>query len=204
MMRHLTIEELQTWDRFTRAHLINSMSGFKSASLVATVNEQGVPNLAIFSNIVHLGADPALIGMVNRPREAAPHTIANIEATGVYTINLFTQQHIKAAHQTSAKYAEGVSEFEAVGFTPEWHSASKAPFVKESPVKYALVLKEIIPIIWNRTFFIIGEVQHIMVEESLLQPDGFLALEQQGIVTSLGMDAYYTTTLKERLKYAKP
>ncbi|MBS4065509.1 MAG: flavin reductase [Chitinophagaceae bacterium] len=203
MMRHFTMEELQTWDRFTRAHFINSMSGFKSASLVATVNQQGVPNLAIFSNIVHLGADPALIGLVNRPREAAPHTIANIEATGVYTINLFTKEQIKAAHQTSAKYAAGVSEFEATGLTPEWHSSSKVPFVKESPVKYALNLKEIIPIQWNRTFFIIGEVQHVIADETLLQPDGFLALEQQSIVTSLGIDAYYTTQAEQRLPYAK-
>ena len=203
MMRHFTMEELQTWDRFTRAHFINSMSGFKSASLVATVNEQGVPNLAIFSNLVHLGADPALIGLVNRPREAAPHTIANIETTGVYTINLFTKEQIKAAHQTSAKYSAGVSEFEATGLTPEWHSFSKAPFVQESPVKYALILKEIIPIQWNRTFFIIGEVQHVMADETLLQPDGFLALEQLGIVTSLGIDAYYTTQAEQRLPYAK-
>lgn len=204
MMRHFTLEELQTWDRFTRANFMNSMSGFKSASLVATVNEEGIPNLAIFSNLVHLGADPALIGMVNRPREAAPHTLANIEATGVYTINLFTDEQIKAAHQTSANYAAGVSEFEATGLTPEWHAASKAPFVKESPVKYALTLKEILPIQWNRTFFIIGEVRHVMADETLLQPDGFLALEQAGIVTSLGIDAYYTTQLQERLPYAKP
>jgi flavin reductase (DIM6/NTAB) family NADH-FMN oxidoreductase RutF len=203
-MRYFTLDELQTWDRFTRAHFINSLSGFKSASLVATVNEQGNPNLALFSNIVHLGADPALIGMVNRPREAAPHTLANIEATGVYTINLFTKAHIKAAHQTSAKYAQGVSEFEMTGLTPEWHAACKAPFVKESPVKYALELKEIITIQWNSTFFIIGAVQQVIADEALLQSDGFLALEQQEIVTSLGIDAYYTTQPEERLPYARP
>jgi flavin reductase (DIM6/NTAB) family NADH-FMN oxidoreductase RutF len=119
IMQHFTIQEVQTRDRFTRANFINCMSGFKSASLVATVNTKAIPNLAIFNNIVHLGADPALIGIVNRPREAAPHTLANIEATGEYTINLFTKEQIKAAHQTSAKYAAGVSEFEATGFTPE-------------------------------------------------------------------------------------
>jgi flavin reductase (DIM6/NTAB) family NADH-FMN oxidoreductase RutF len=203
-MRHYKIEELQQWDRFKRAHFINSLSGFKSASLVATVNKQSIPNLALFSNIVHLGADPALIGMVNRPREAAPHTLSNIEATGHYTINLFTQSQLRAAHQTSAKYPEGVSEFEVTGFTPEWLPVCKAPFVQESPVKYALSLKEIIPIRWNNTFFIIGEIQYIITPEEMMQPDGFLALEQQKVITSLGIDAYYTTELQERLPYAKP
>ena len=203
-MHAFTIQELQSWERFTRAHFLNSLSGFKSASLVATINKEGLPNLALFSNIVHLGADPALVGMVNRPREAAPHTLSNIEATEAFTINLFTRSMIRQAHQTSAKYPAEVSEFEATGLTPEWHPACQAPFVQESPVKYALKLKEIIPIQWNSTFFIIGEIQLVLADERLLQPDGFLALEQAGVVTSLGIDGYYSTQLEERLPYAKP
>ena len=67
---------------------MNSLSGFRPVSLIATINEQGVSNLGVFSNIVHLGADPALIAFINRPREAAPHTIRNIEIRGKYTINV--------------------------------------------------------------------------------------------------------------------
>ncbi len=59
MSKHFSLSELQTWDRFTRANFINSLSGFKSLSLIGTVNGNGVSNLAVFSNIVHLGADPA-------------------------------------------------------------------------------------------------------------------------------------------------
>ncbi|MFM7014825.1 MAG: flavin reductase family protein, partial [Bacteroidota bacterium] len=113
-------DDLNSYDRFYRANLINSLSGFKSASLIGTKNEAEISNLAIFSNIVHLGADPALIGFVNRPREAAPHTLKNIEATGYYTINHISNEMIDNAHQTSAKYPEGKSEFEACGFTEEY------------------------------------------------------------------------------------
>jgi flavin reductase (DIM6/NTAB) family NADH-FMN oxidoreductase RutF len=94
-------EELNSYDRFYRANLINSLSGFKSASLIGTKNKDGISNLAIFSNIVHLGADPALIGFVNRPLEAAPHTLTNIETTGFYTINHihadWADKHIRQA-----------------------------------------------------------------------------------------------------------
>lgn len=203
-MQHFPLETIQSWDRFYRAHFINSLSGFKSASLVGTVSDRGIFNLAIFSNIVHLGADPALIGMVNRPLEAAPHTIANIKASGEYTINLIPKDRIVAAHQTSAKYPAEISEFDATGFTPELWQNAKAPFVKECPVKYLLHLKEIIPISWNNTFFIIGSIQHVMAEETLLQPDGFLALEKKDIITSLGIDGYYSVTPEARLPYAKP
>ena len=86
-MKHYSLADLANWDRFTRANFVNSLSGFKSASLIASQDKEQHLNLAIFSNIVHLGADPALIAFVNRPLEAAPHTLRNIEATGFYTIN---------------------------------------------------------------------------------------------------------------------
>ena len=196
------LSDIQGWERFYRGNFINSLSGFKSASLIATVNEEGISNLAIFSNIVHIGADPALIGFVNRPREAAPHTLSNIEATGAYTINLIPANLIEQAHQTSAKYAE--SEFAAVGLTEEITDYSKAPFVFESPVKYAMELKEIIPIKFNNTFFVIGAVTAVFADEQILAADGFLDLEKANIITSLGIDGYYATERLARYSYAKP
>jgi flavin reductase (DIM6/NTAB) family NADH-FMN oxidoreductase RutF len=203
-MQQYTIQDIQQWDRFYRANFINTLSGFRSASLIATVNNSNQPNLAIFSNIVHLGADPALIGFVNRPKEAAPHTIHNIEATGVYTINAITSHIIKQAHQTSAKYPANVSEFDATGLIPVFYDYCKAPFVQESPVAYALVLEEIIPIKQNNTFFVVGRITHVHIEKQLLQEDGFLNLQQADIITSLGIDGYYTAEQVCRLPYAKP
>ena len=198
------LSDIQSWERFYRANFINSLSGFKSASLIATVNSEGRSNLAIFSNIVHLGADPALIGFVNRPREAAPHTLSNIEATGSYTINLIPANLIEQSHQTSAKYEQGESEFSAVGLTEEFTEHCKAPFVLESPVKYSLELKEIIPIVFNNTFFVIGAVTAAFVDEHILSADGFLDLEKANIITSLGIDGYYATEKVARFSYAKP
>lgn len=203
-MAFFRLSDIQGWERFYRGNFINSLSGFKSASLIATVNNQGISNLAIFSNIVHIGADPALIGFVNRPREAAPHTISNIEATGAYTINLIPANLIEQAHQTSAKYADGESEFNAVGLTEEFTEYSKAPFVFESLVKYAMELKEIIPIKFNNTSFVIGAVTGVFIDEQILAADGFLDLEKANIITSLGMDGYYATEKLARFSYAKP
>ena len=196
-------EELNSYDRFYRANLINSLSGFKSASLIGTNNKEGISNLAIFSNIVHLGADPALIGFVNRPLEAAPHTLANIESTGVYTINHIHIDWVDKAHQTSAKYPEVVSEFTACGFTEEYIEEFTAPFVKESVIKYGMKLKEIIPIKHNDTFFVIGEVTIISVPENSIAADGFIEADKANSICSLGIDGYYSTELIARLPYAK-
>jgi flavin reductase (DIM6/NTAB) family NADH-FMN oxidoreductase RutF len=203
-MKHISLTEIKNWDRFYRGNFINSLSGFKSASLIGTMNKNGDTNLAIFSNIIHLGADPALIAFQNRPKEAAPHTIGNIEATGVYTINHIQINFIEQAHQTSAKYAANISEFDAVGLKAEFKNNIQAPFVAESNIKYALELKEIIPIQHNGTFLVIGAVTDVFINEELIEADGFIAAHKNNSICSLGIDGYYSTNFITRLPYAKP
>lgn len=202
-MDHFSKEHFAGWERFYRANLLNSLSGFKATHLVATINKNGVPNLSLFHNVVHLGADAALIGMVNRPVAAAPHTLANIEATSLWTMNSVHPSILERAHQCSAKYEEGVNEFEAVGLTAEYKNDCSVPVVAESAVQYALQLVEIIPIKHNHTFFIIGSIEQLWVNEDLVQPDGFLQLDKAEVVTSTGLDAYFTTRFEARMKYAK-
>jgi flavin reductase (DIM6/NTAB) family NADH-FMN oxidoreductase RutF len=203
-MKHISIADLAKWDRFTRGNFVNSLSGFKSASLIASHDANQNLNLAIFSNIVHLGADPALIAFVNRPREAAPHTLRNIESMGFYTINHIATSQIAQAHQTSAKYADGINEFAEVGLQPQHRPEFSVPFVSGSPVQYAMKLEQIIPIELNNTFLVIGSLQHAFIDEQFMDADGFLHLEAAGSVASLGLSAYYEMNLVEKLPYARP
>ncbi len=202
-MKHYAIAEIQGWTRIYRANFVNSLSGFKPVSLIATVNKTNQPNLAIFSNIVHLGADPALIGFINRPREAAPHTIRNIEDTGFYTINHILPSFVDKAHQTSAKYPEGVNEFDAVGLTAVSKDGFSVPYVAESHVQMALSLSEIIALS-NGTFLVVGALEHAYVNEKAVAGDGFIELSKEESIVSLGLDAYYETSPLDRYSYAKP
>ncbi len=203
-MKAFAFREINTWERFYRANFINSLTGFKSVSLIGTADLSGNTNLAVFSSVVHIGSDPPLIGFINRPKKAAPHTIANIEATGQYTINHIKPQFARQAHQTSAKYPVGVSEFEQVGLAMEFVENVTAPFVKESSVKYALSLQQIIPITLNETFLVIGKVEVVMIEDHILNADGFLELDKCETICSNGIDSYYATQHLLRLPYAKP
>ena len=203
-MISISTEQLNSMGRFYRANLINCLSGFKPVSLIGTTDEEGRHNLAVFSNIFHLGADPALVGFINRPRAAAPHTLSNIEATKIYTINHIHTSFVAEAHQTSAKYPEGCSEFEATGLEPEFLDGLSAPFVKASPVKFALQLEEVHPLAINGTFLVIGSVKRIYLQEGLLEEDGFLSLDRASTVCSLGLDGYCSSGQIERYPYAKP
>ena len=199
-MTSYTISEIESWERFYRANFINSLTGFKSVNLIGTVNNVGQTNLAIFSSIVHIGSNPPLVGYINRPIKAAPHTLANIQATGVYTINHIHPSFVNQAHQTSAKYEAGVNEFEQVGLTSEFHEKIAAPFVKESKIKYALLLQEIIPIKLNDTFLVIGKVMSVQIEQGIISEDGFIHLDKVNSICSNGIDGYYTTELLDRYR----
>jgi len=203
-MQYFSISEIKEWDRFYRSNFINSLQGFKPVSLIGTLSEKGIPNLAIFSNIVHIGADPALIGFINRPIEAAPHTIQNIELTGEYTINHIQTFFVAAAHQTSAKYQADQNEFLETGLNTFFIENLKAPFVAESDIKYGLELVEIVPITHNNTFLVIGSIKHVLLKEGLIQKDGFIDANKAQTVTSLGLDGYYSTEPIARFEYAKP
>ena len=203
-MASYNTSDIESWERFYRANFINSLTGFKSVNLIGSVSEQGLINLGIFSSIVHIGSNPPLIGYINRPVKAAPHTFANIQSTGIYTINQIHPSFVQQAHQTSAKYEAGISEFEEVGLTPEFQEKIIAPFVKESNIKYALSLQEIIPIQLNDTFLVIGKVITIQIEQDIVTDDGFIHLEKANTICSNGIDGYYSTELIERYQYAKP
>ena len=197
-MSSITASTIEAWERPYRANFVNSLTGFKSVSLIGTVNEASVPNLAIFSSIVHIGSNPPLVGFINRPDNGTSHTLSNIRTLGVYTVNHIQKSFLKQAHKTSEKYPAGISEFEQVGLTPEYVKGIAAPFVKESRIKYALSLREIIPIALNNTSLVIGTILEVQLEGNVVVADGFIELDKAHSICSNGNDAYYAAQFISR------
>jgi flavin reductase (DIM6/NTAB) family NADH-FMN oxidoreductase RutF len=113
-------EDFAGMDQRFRTQLINSMPGVKALNLVGTRDAEGRENLAIFNSIFHVGANPPYLGMVVRPDSVDRHTWQNIQATGSYTLNAVGADFYRKAHQTSARYNNQTSEFDAVGLNPEY------------------------------------------------------------------------------------
>jgi flavin reductase (DIM6/NTAB) family NADH-FMN oxidoreductase RutF len=203
-MKHLTSEDIAALETRFRTRFINSLSGFKSANLVGTQDAKGITNLSMISSAFHIGADPALMGMIIRPDGVPRDTLDNIKQTGVYTINQVSAQIYKQAHQTSARYDVNVSEFEQVGLTAEYINDVAAPFVAQSRLKFSLQVREIIPLAINNTILVIGEISHVLFVEQALKADGYLDIESLETVAVSGLDGYHTTKRLSRLSYAKP
>ncbi|WP_238399399.1 flavin reductase family protein [Flavobacterium psychrophilum] len=187
-----------------RVHFINSLGGFKSVSLIGTTNNDRQTNLAVFSSIFHIGANPALIAVVFRPSPPDRDTLKNILETGFYTINHINEKIYKQAHQTSARYDANISEFDATGLQPEYKNNFKAPFVKESNIQLGVEFREKIALTINNTIMIIGEIKDVYFPENCLLKDGFLDLEKANTITCSGLDSYHKTIRLNRLSYAKP
>ena len=203
-MKLITDRELDLMEQRFRASFINSITGFKSVVLIGTKNKANQENLAIFNSIVHLGSNPALIGMIIRPDSVERHTLENIEETGFYTINHILESFVEQAHHTSTRYPRNVSEFEASGLTPFYRNDFFAPFVKESTVQIGMEFKTKINIPINNTLMIIGQIKSISLPEKAISTDGYIDLEITKTITNSGLDSYHRTERIVRLPYAKP
>jgi flavin reductase (DIM6/NTAB) family NADH-FMN oxidoreductase RutF len=202
-MKSLEKDEIKNLDRRYRANMINCITGFKSANLIGTRSAAGQENLAIFSSVVHLGSDPALLAFIQRPLlDTTSHTYAHIQELGCYTINHVPPHMVTEAHQTSAKYETGISEYDACGFTPYYHRDFGAPAVGESGVRIGLQFVEEIPIKHNGTRMIIGEIAWIEIVEEHILPDGSLALDLSSVAVS-GLDTYFRGQRIGQFPYAK-
>ncbi len=203
-MKHFSQKDFFELDKFKRANLINSISGYKSANLIGTISDQGVTNLAIFSSVVHIGANPPLLGFILRPIDEVPrHTYENIKQNGVYTINHVHESFVEKAHFTSAKFEREESEFEKCGLTEEFIDSFAAPFVAESEIKIGLKFADEIDINLNKTILIVGEIQHIILPENALLEDGNVDLNHVSDVAISGLNTYHKVEKIETFPYAR-
>jgi flavin reductase (DIM6/NTAB) family NADH-FMN oxidoreductase RutF len=197
-------EQISQLEKRYRTKLINSLAGFKQVSLIGTTSTNGQSNLAIFNSLIHIGANPPLWGFICRPATLNRNTLYNILETNYYSINYVEAKDYIKAHQTSAKYDDSVSEFEACGFNEHYHSEFNVPFVAEAPVKVLMKFEEKTDITINDTILVIGSIQHIELDEKYISPDGFVALDKLNLLACAGLDAYFKTELINRLSYATP
>lgn len=198
-----TNKDIEQLDRKSRLKIINSVTGIRPANLIGTIDETGQTNLAIFSSVVHLGSNPALLGFVARPQTAeVGHTYHNIQKIGLYTINHIHPEIVMNAHYTSAKFDSTISEFERCNLSEQYIKKFKAPFVKESIFKMGMRFKEALNIEQNGTVFIIGEIEHLIFPDAAIVDDD-IDLEATDAVGVSGLNSYYSLRKIEKYPYVR-
>ncbi|MEO9954082.1 flavin reductase [Nonlabens sp.] len=203
-MKHIDQQELKSYERIYRGNLVNSITGFKSANLLATRSNDGVNNVAIFSSVTHLGSNPALFSFVQRPLgHGAGHTYHNLKETGKITLNHVSKTLVERAHQSSAKYDTSISEFEELNIELLERDGFNSPFVKESPVQIAAEYVNEYHLAENNCILVICKITDVFFNEEIQAQDGWLDLGKAGTVTINGLDGYATAQVDKRLSYAQ-
>ena len=205
MMTFFSEEDILQMPKVKRLNIINSITGIKPANLISTIDERNRHNLAIFSSVVHLGSNPALIGFILRPQEKIRrHTYENILENGYYTINHLPNHKTLEGHYTSAKFDKETSEYDVCHFTPEFQHEFPVPYVKESFLKMGLKHVESIPIKYNGTVMIVGKILQVYVAKSSLSEEGYINLEEAKSVGISGLNTYYDLKKIASYPYARP
>ncbi|MEO9570164.1 MAG: flavin reductase [Polaribacter sp.] len=201
---HYNKKQIAEFPHLFKINLMNSISGFKSANLIATKSKDNFTNVAVFSSVMHYGSSPAILGFVLRPTTVARNTYNNIKETGFYTINAINGGIIDDAHHTSAKYPSEISEFDKTNLNSEYKNEFYAPFVKESPLKIGMKFLEEYFIKANGTILVLGEVIDLHFDDDLILKDGMLDLSAKKITTINGLDTYLIPKEKIKLSYQRP
>jgi flavin reductase (DIM6/NTAB) family NADH-FMN oxidoreductase RutF len=203
LQQEFDAQDISSMDAPYRALFINSLGGFKSANLVGTKDPDSGSNVAIMSSAVHIGANPPLLAIVIRPDGGDRHTLKNILQYKCFTLNHISEDILFPSHQTSARYDDRVSEFDAVGLTEFWQDGFNAPFVAESSIRMGLEFRQHIPLDINGTHFVIGEIVNVSVPKAAIQTDGAVMISQANSVALSGLDTYYSAKLLGRMAYSK-
>lgn len=210
-MKTFVQKDFEAFEKAYRINFMNSLTGVKGAHLIGTKSAKGINNLGVFSNVVHIGANPALIGIIFRPSADSKHnttntlrhTLHNILHTNEFTLNHISEEMMPNAHFTSAKFDVDVDEFEVCQLTPEFINDCSAPFVKESPLKISLRYKELIPIKTNGTQLLVGQVSVVHFNEDYINQNGRIDFEKMGSLAVSGLNKYYKSTLAYEYPYAR-
>lgn len=204
MREKFTQSDIQAMEKRKRTNLINSLSGYKSANLLGSVNNEGQTNLALMSSVFHVGANPALVGLLIRPHSVPRHSLENLIEQQCFTLNVVTESIYRQAHQSTARYPREQSEFEAVHLDVEFSDVINAPYVADSPVKTGLSVVETQTLSVNDCVLVIGEIVEISLDKALIANDGHLDIASANTVAVTGLDEYHLGQSLGRLPYPKP
>lgn len=175
-------------------------------AFVSTLDPDGRANLAPFSFFMPGGANPPSLALSINLGSAGRRkdTLANIETTKEFVVNLVVRAMAPGMNQTSFSFPAGESEWPASGFTQVPSAAVSPPRVAESPIHYECRLYEIVHhgTESGAACYVIGEVVAMHVRSALwsdhLDPDSIQPLAR------LGGPMYLDTATLERFMMERP
>ena len=142
-------------------------------AVVSTRNIDGTNNLAPFSFFTAVSASPMIIAfcpLIRTSNGEFKDTVKNILREQEFVLNFCTEENHKQVNLASTELPYGEDEFAFTGLTPIDSDVVKAKRVKESPVHFECVFRDML--CYGKTpgagSLITGEVKRIHVDEKIM------------------------------------
>ncbi len=195
--------DLASADSNDRYKLLSGLVIPRPIGWIGTRSADGSFNLAPFSFFNVVSSDPPVVLFsAGRQMDRTKDSATNAEQSGVFTVNIVSEELALAMSQTSASLGTGDDKFAAAGVTAIMGTMADAPMVAESPANLECRVLEVVTVggaDGNR--LVLGEVVMIHVREDALDgtrvdPDAIRA------VGRLAGSSYVTT--RDRFELDRP
>lgn len=176
---------------------------------IGTTSAEGTHNLAPYSFFNVVAMHPPTFVVAPVTVGGKKDTLVNIEETGVFTVNVVTEETVEAMNATSATLGPDVDEFEHVGLTTVIADTSRAPMVGEAVANFECVMTNMIPVGTPTEdqaglgMLIIGEATRVHVAERVMSGDFHI---DQHALRAIGRHVgnAYTTTADSLFEIGRP
>lgn len=158
---------------------------------VSTRGADGSVNLAPFSFFNAVGDQPPTVMVsIGRRRGSPKDTLRNIEETGVFVVNLVSEELAAAMNVTSGDWRYGDSEFARAGLSMAPGEVIDVPRVAQARAALECRLSQVVPVTDTSYTLVLGQVQRFHLAEGLLRANGTADPAGLHAVGRLGGDEY--------------
>ena len=192
------------WAPRYRAQFFNSLSGPRQVGLLTSFSPEGIANAAVFSQTLHVSANPPQLGFLFRPLTDEHQGLRYCREQKAFGFHLLAGQIFEARqlHQCSAKYPEGQSELDSVGLPWQSFERIHAPRITSALVSYGLQLDEE-HLLANGSVLVVGSVVEVHLAPSMtIEENGFVPMPEDHF-TAQGLDTYLHSRTVIQLPYAE-
>ncbi len=187
--------DLQGADKSRAYQLLAGVVVPRPIALVTTLGENGLVNAAPFSYFNLVGSDPPAVAISIAAREAGVQkdSLANIEASGEFVVNLVSEALAPAMNVCAIDFPPGVSEPNEAGLALLPSACVAAPRLAASPVQLECRLHQVIEMGGNR--IVLGEVVFLHVRDEFVDPEQKrIHAEALGLIGRMHGGGWYART----------
>ena len=184
---------------------LNAIVSPRPIGWISTRSYEGIDNLAPYSffNAVAYTPPQVMFSATSSKvdQDGTKDTVANIRETGVFCVNIVSEQQISVMNKSSQALSKEIDEFEFSGIKKQECLDIKFPLVSRVTAAIESKLTEIIKLSGEANFAVFGEVIGIHMRDDCII-DGRFEIKMYNPVSRLGYRDY--AIIKDHFELKRP